>query len=154
MDKFKSFLTFHNYFVDDLVFKRNLNYQKEIDSDVVKCKFNIGYHSTSEENKLLVSVTTQLFDDSFSEEENPFYLYLTVSGLFEFNQDENMDKKISDKVLKANSIAILFPYIRSIITNITASANIPPVVMPPVNTYKLIQFNETQETIKSTKNSD
>ncbi len=154
MDKVKSFLTFHNYFIDELIFKRNLSYQKEIDADVVKGNFNIEYHSTDEKNKLKVSVTTQLFDDSFSEEKNPFFLYLTVSGLFEFSQDEKVGKKLADKVLKANSIAILYPYIRSIITNITASANIPPVIMPPINTYKLIDVKESEETMESMKNSD
>ena len=32
-----------------------------------------------------------------------------------------------------NAVSILFPYIRSLITTITANVNIPPVVLPPMN---------------------
>lgn len=150
MDKFKSFLIFHNYFIDELIFSRNLSYEKKIDADVIKGNFRVEYHPTGMKNKIIVSVTTKLFDEDFSKEENPFYLYLTVSGYFEFNdEDKKVENKLADRVLKANSVAILFPYIRSIITNITASANIPPVVLPPINTYKLIDVKENQEAMES-----
>lgn len=34
---------------------------------------------------------------------------------------------------EANAIAILFPYIRAIVSTYTAHANIVPVILPPMN---------------------
>ena len=44
---------------------------------------------------------------------------------------EKGDAKIRD--FEANAIAILFPYMRAIISTYTANANVAPVIIPPMN---------------------
>lgn len=47
----------------------------------------------------------------------------------------------------ANSIAIIFPYIRAFVSTLTLQANIPPIVLPTLNLSQLrtILRDNTQE---------
>ena len=46
------------------------------------------------------------------------------------------------ETLKANAIAILYPYVRAIISTYTANANITPLILPTINVNKLIKDQE------------
>jgi len=57
-------------------------------------------------------------------------LSVEVWGFFEVIE-EAIDKV--RQFAEINSVAILFPYVRALISTITANANIPPVILPPIN---------------------
>ena len=42
-------------------------------------------------------------------------------------------------MLEVNGTAILFPYLRSIITTITSSMGIQPIILPTMNIVKMIK---------------
>lgn len=56
-----------------------------------------------------------------------------LTGYFtEINNDNNMN-------FEPNAIAILYPYVRAIVSTYTASANITPLLLPAINVNKLIE---------------
>lgn len=40
---------------------------------------------------------------------------------------------------KPNAVAILFPYVRALISSYTANANVTPLVLPPINVNQLLR---------------
>ena len=47
----------------------------------------------------------------------------------------------------SNSIAILFPYVRAMVSTLTLQANIPPIVLPTMNLTSLSQQLQSSTTI-------
>ena len=47
--------------------------------------------------------------------------------------------------LDSNAIAILYPYIRSIVSVYTSSINVPPLILPVINVNALIEQLENEK---------
>lgn len=152
MDKFKSTLSFEHFLVTDIVFKLNYKYNADsLDATPISCRFDISHHNVEQDpNRIMVSINTKLFNEEFTETDNPFYLSVTLNGYFKLDKPFEGNSGDSEKLLKTNTVAILFPYVRSIITNITSQANIPPVILPPVNTFKLMEESQNKERAQET----
>lgn len=50
-----------------------------------------------------------------------------------------------EKLLKINATAILFPYLRSIISSITANSGFQTLVLPVINVHKMLEQQEKEE---------
>lgn len=80
-----------------------------------------------------------LSDDSFevllettvSDEQEIIYVNVKGRGIFSTKQ-ENMD------IIEKNTIAIMFPYIRSYISMITTQPGMNPIVLPPMNIAAMV----------------
>ena len=53
---------------------------------------------------------------------------------FEYVADEY--DKMEESIIKSNTVAIMFPYIRSQVTLLTTQPGMTPIVLPPINTIK------------------
>lgn len=58
---------------------------------------------------------------------NNFAIALTVQGLFQYEGEESREK------LHVETFKELFPYARVIVTNITSTAGMPPIYIPPID---------------------
>lgn len=56
-----------------------------------------------------------------------FYINLTVQGIFQF------DSSASREELHVASFKELFPYARVFVQNLTVTAGMPPIVIPPID---------------------
>lgn len=129
----KSSLIFKDYIVNFVEFKTNEQFKDgSLDVDF-KIDRDIEY-SSKDENIIYVSLNIKVFENPV-ENNYPFSINLSVTGIFEI-QAENEEKK--EYFAKYNAVAILFPYARSLISNYTANANVPPLILPPINVLKLI----------------
>ena len=130
----KSSLTFQSYVVDYLEFKNNV----EFNGEEVKVDFEIApdFEINEDKTEMIVILNLVIFRDA----ENlnlPFEMSLRVFGVFSMNvEDENIER------YKRNAVAILYPYIRAIVTNYTANANVNPLMPPTINVNKLIDIKE------------
>jgi preprotein translocase subunit SecB len=72
-----------------------------------------------------------------STEEKPFPVDIRVDfkGVFEFSQIDNEEEVL--QFLKVEAVRVLFPYLRTITTNLSVAAMMPPIVLPIINTDKL-----------------
>ena len=57
-------------------------------------------------------------------------------GFFELNEVEESKKQV---YAEQNAVAILFPYLRALITTYTGMANVQPLILPPINVAKYIE---------------
>lgn len=93
----------------------------------------------------MLSETTgymELVTEIMNTPDNPFPVDIKVSITAVFDMD-NFPKEQYDSFLKLNAVQIVFPYVRNIISNITTSAMIPPIILPIVDVKKL--FPEIDE---------
>ena len=54
------------------------------------------------------------------------------------NQGEKIAEKTAEQILKKNTVAIMFPFIRSQISLLTTQPGLIPIVMPPININALV----------------
>lgn len=98
---------------------------------------NISLHSDT-----VGSVT--LITEINNTEENPFPLTIKVNmtGVFDMS---NLPKEQHDSFLKINAVQIMFPYIRNMISSVTTSALLPPIILPIIDVKKLFPEKEEQK---------
>ena len=60
----------------------------------------------------------------------PFSMEVNIEGMFYL---ENWEQPDLFPLIRSNSVAILFPYLRTLVSMITANANIAPYVLPVMN---------------------
>lgn len=77
------------------------------------------------------------FQGRLGEKEEAPFIKVHCSAVFNFGCSIKIEEIPS--YFYANSIAIIFPYVRAFISTVTLQANIPPVVLP---TYNLSSLQE------------
>lgn len=71
----------------------------------------------------------------------PFEMTLCIKVFFDI-QTSDIDIKIFEK----NAVAILFPYLRALVSTYTANANVAPVILPTmnINSYLETKYKNTR----------
>jgi protein-export chaperone SecB len=130
----KSILRFSNYVVNEIHFVRNEEYKK---TDSIPIEFDIekDIKIFNDTNSANVTLDVKVFDQA-NEKNYPFYFRVKMTGFF---QVENVETEEEKTLVETNAIAILFPYIRALISSFTANANVSPLILPPINVVRYLQ---------------
>ena len=84
--------------------------------------------------KLKVQVSTKITDN-----EEKLELNLDTVAFFKLNnQGEKISEQTAEQILKKNTVAIMFPFIRSQVSILTTQPGMIPIVMPPININALV----------------
>lgn len=131
MEDIKSTLKFHDYIVEEVSFKANLNKEENEEYEI---DFGIEPHIyyNADKTQMFVNLKTSLFQN---EEENyPFKMIVVLTGYFSVQmKNEDISK------FEANAIAILYPYIRALVSTYTANCNVAPMILPTINVNKMLK---------------
>jgi len=102
--------------------------------------FDIKPQFSKDKNILYLSFT--VFINKEKKETTEFSLKCSVLGIFE--KDKNCENMSLEEFCKNNAPAILYPYIREIISNTTLKAGYPyPIILPPCN-FKAYMRNNSK----------
>ncbi len=63
----------------------------------------------------------------------PFQINVEIEGYFNWDDELEKNAVLLDAMLKQNAPAILFSYVRPLITLLTVEADMPPLVIPLMN---------------------
>jgi preprotein translocase subunit SecB len=80
-----------------------------------------------------------------------FYLEAQIFGAFNINLDEEMSIESKESMYRINAIAILFPYLRSLVSDITSKGSDgDQIILPPLNIQKMLgesseELNEVED---------
>lgn len=133
MKSINSSLRFIDYIVNKVEFNNNNNFNDEnvdLDFDISsKVEF-----LNDEQNSFLLHLFLKIFPPKEGKQV-PFSMNLDVTGIFKI---DNVDKDKKDVFAEMNAVAILFPYVRALVSNYTANANIQPLILPPINVARYI----------------
>lgn len=128
------------YNIENIIFNLNTEFNFGENSNVGFLQNISRLIEKIDDKTFKVSVKYEILEDSNNQEcKSPFTISVIVAAVFELN---NWESKEFDEIVKINTVAILYPFIRSIVANITSNANIPAFVMPVVNVAALLQEKE------------
>lgn len=100
---------------------------------------NINYAiSNSDETKVKITIDTMVKNKKESILAN-----LQTIGIFKIDKGD-IPEEVYDHLIKANTVAIMFPYIRSQISLITTQPGITPIMIPPVNVNSLVETKKDE----------
>lgn len=133
MNNFESGLKFKNYIVNEVVFKTNFEYSGRQD---IAIDFDINSNYKIEENNFILGLGIVVFPNA-EKNDYPFSLKVEVSGLFEI--DSKTDDETRNNFIERNAIAILFPYLRAILSVYSSNSNVGTIVLPPINVVKYLE---------------
>lgn len=124
-------IRFEKYEVEEIYFKLNPAYEEEeVDIDI---KMEVDSASDESGEHMYIRLSVHIFDEA-EKNKYPFEMRIVVNGYFEVGADAESD--ISH--YQANAIAILYPYIRAIVSTYTAAANVSPLILPTINVNKFL----------------
>ena len=110
-------------------------YRRE-QEDNYKTGFNIEYAVNRDDSSdVRVTVNTTV-----GSAEQSFQLNLQAVGHFKI-ENAGPEDNVYRQLLKQNTVAIMFPYIRSQISLLTTQPGMKPVIVPPMNIVALLGEN-------------
>lgn len=135
MDKnIKSLLVFKNYIVNEVTYKANFEFSGR---DSVTIDFDIENSTKIEgNNTFLLELVVTVFPNA-EIKDYPFYIKVVMTGVFEIDLETTDNTKKS--FIERNAIAILFPYIRALLSVYTSNANVGTLILPPINVVKYLE---------------
>lgn len=120
----KSKIQLIDYMVNKACYEVNDNFIDYGKAITINPKFTRKVNKIDESNfKLFLGV-------SVSGEENiPFFAEVIISAIF---QSDKWEEKENQWVI-SNSTAILYPFLRTVLSNLTLNSNMPPYILPVIN---------------------
>ncbi|MBN1984324.1 MAG: protein-export chaperone SecB [Chitinivibrionales bacterium] len=98
----------------------------------------------SHESNLIVDLGVKASSDDL-----PFVIKSEHQGLFHLNS-QNIPKEVVERIARVNCAAIMFPFAREIIAEMTRKAGFPPLLLPVVN---FVKYDEAQNKIENNQES-
>ncbi len=80
---------------------------------------------------------------SVKNETDSVHINLETVGVFSVDNN-GISESLSEQLIKVNTVAIMFPFIRSQISLLTTQPGLTPVMLPPININALMGLEETE----------
>lgn len=125
--KYKSVLQFEKYIVKEIHYQANESYTASDGGISLDFDFDSQSKFSVDNKKMEVELRADVFNNAV-QKNYPFEMSVIIKGFFCI---ETGNKELDN--FESNAIAILFPFIRAIVSTYTVNANIVPVILPPMN---------------------
>ena len=134
MSSFYGDIRFENHILREIRFSANPTSESDGALD-----FDPKLSIDEESRKAILGLDFKVFQNGSSVEGE-------LLGIFSYN--ENLKKEALESLLFANGVAILFPYLRAAVGNISMLANVDPIVIPTINVleYMKDRFGDDETT--------
>lgn len=138
-------INFDGYKVNKMIYEKNHHFIKPEDGINFRNNLNFDFHINEEVSEAVISIDFNTGD--LEDTVHPFYINVEIEGYFKYDVEKDDAEIGFKKLLKNNSAAILYPYLRNIVSNLTNIANdYPTYLLPTINIAKSInQKNEEEQ---------
>lgn len=127
--KYQSSVNLERMYFKKIVFSRADNH---FDSAELQIGFNREYKLSDDCCKASVSLSCVVHDP----QKDILNLEINIVGNFSCNAPDYTDR---ETLLTKNTIAILFPYLRSQVSLVTTQPDMTPIVIPPINIESIFE---------------
>lgn len=128
-------IKFNDYIVSKLSYEENNNFNIETTELNATTTFEAKIVLSDKEAQ--VTIINQTGDLKL--ETSPFQVLIELTGFFEYIEAEKEDIEF-EQYLRNNAIAILFPYIRALLSDvITKANNFPTLILPVTNIVNMME---------------
>lgn len=129
ISQFLKDISFESPNVPELFFKQ--------DSNPAKLEMNIDINIKGAENNLfMVDLITRVHSKLEQDDKTVFLIESTYTGMVQY---EEKDEEAKKKTLLIDVPTLLFPYVRAMVTRLTAESGFPPFTMPLVDFAQLYE---------------
>ncbi|WP_145333371.1 protein-export chaperone SecB [Paenibacillus xylanexedens] len=130
----KAAIQFMGYKILKISFQNNLSHGREpqeIDG------ISLGHEVKISANKIVVDIDCSIGEENA---DDSVYVSVMLQGYFGLDYEKTgaFDEGTLRDICTRNTLSILFPYLRSVISNVTLNANIDPIIIPTINVNALI----------------
>jgi preprotein translocase subunit SecB len=134
----ESIIKLKKYTVEKIEYELNKSFDFSKPKTIkISPRFQRSVQNIDEQNyEITLSVH---IDCEKGKDEIPFQASITLSGRFYVDQIKSLPSK---EILIDNSTAILFPYLRALLTNITSNTSLPPYMLPIMNISQLFKADQ------------
>ncbi|WP_405103021.1 protein-export chaperone SecB [Oceanobacillus sp. FSL H7-0719] len=134
----KSTLSFKHYDVIETVYRFNPGSELEEEDVTPDLNLKINYLEENRKKAALI-FSVELGDPELGD--NSFYIKATIVGIFYLSsdEDEEIPDEFIDHMYKKNALAILYPYMRSLISDLTSKGSENPIILPPINIGAIVE---------------
>lgn len=133
----KAMLQFNRFKVMEMQYRSNLltNFDEEISP-----KFGVQV-GLNEDNihQAIVNLEVEI-----GEESDEDYLKVVIAGFFTFDTDKEVKEDVIYNYYEVNGTAILFPYLRSIVSDLTSKGDDSPIILPTLNIPAMLRAREEE----------
>ena len=119
-----------------------IDYRRNVNTGNVPKEYEMNFTRHVEMNADQEHFRVSLTANVWSKDEDSIKLEVTAVGFF-FCDCE--DEKLKNDLINKNTIAILFPYLRSQISLATTQPDIPPITLQPMNIVAMFDEAENQK---------
>lgn len=137
-----SVLDFKGYTVKEMHYYENKGF--DIQSKSLELSPELSAKNTYTGDKITIDLSVEIGkkDDS----QTPFVVSCSIQGKFVYHPDEDEGKFGISTFMRNNCVAILYPYVRAIVGNLTALSNkYPGYYMPTINVSSALAENDENE---------
>ena len=134
-----SSLKFEGYVVEKVMFQRNQNLDNSIKEWNLTFDVKNETKINSQKNKMKINLSVEVFKEV---KNAPFIIEVEIAGVFSINGDDDILK------FEANAIAIMYPYLRAIVSTYTSAANVVPVILPAINVNAMLKRKKEENNNK------
>lgn len=125
-----SSLQFDNFKVLEMSYRRNIDVNKMDSDDELEPEFSVNIGMSKENvNKGIVKLGVKIGEKETSYE----HVFVEVLGFFTFNNEDGFEKDEIHNYYKVNGTAILFPYLRTLVSDLTSKGDESPIILPTIN---------------------
>jgi preprotein translocase subunit SecB len=132
----QSLLNISDYFVEELRVKVNGAY-KGTSAEEGALETSVGIKRKGKEPHFMIQMKIELNRDKADFDEARYYVYLDISGFFNFT--EGTDEETIRKMIGLNGPAILYGVARGVVAQATANCRYGKFVLPAMNFVKAIK---------------
>lgn len=136
----KSCLQFNGYTVDKITFSmaKSMNENQEFQITPI---FGIHRKDLGEDKyDIQLSVSIEATKDN----PLPFSMEVIMTGKFSACFDD-IDGDLKNSIINDNTVAIMFPFLRSTIASLTTAANVPTLILPIMNFTGVLKNGSSME---------
>lgn len=133
----ESSLRFYNYVVNRVLFETNSAFSPE----QVQLSLRFSRQIEMDLPDLHVTLSVVIFPNA-TENNYPFTMALSITGYFTL---EGETAEAAQQLAEINAVAILYPFLRAMVSTYSANANVAPVLLPTINVAQYFADEEPQE---------
>jgi preprotein translocase subunit SecB len=135
-------IKFDGYEVNSISYERNPNFDAKHASNPIQ--FTPQFAITARINEATKKATLNMVSNH-TPENFPFHVTVDFTGHFSYEQEEDTEEVGFDQFLKVNGSAIMFPYLRMLISQVTGMSNeFPPLILPTINISAFFEDQKKQ----------
>lgn len=132
-------LEFKDYAVKEQSYKKNEKFKKTGQSITLNPQIDLNIENDVKKDSILVNLGVRIG----SLTDDPFEVIVQVCGKFVYHIEKDTNHVGVDTLIRSNAVAILYPYVRSLVSGLTNTSNeYPAFLLPTINVAQVLKEQE------------